>query len=194
MSKKDIKNMVGDWGFCTVKLISGRRTKVDVNSIVGYCHYCLHSGYLTISLLNEHQCCEKECSLLEKFVDYPYWEKRARQEEQKQKNKEKLKKQRLAEAIRKSKLDSFLEGLREEAQEMADYWYKPILITRVAKMDDNKYTIFFVSDEEKSGWYEYRDIAFALCKKYHAKFILKRMKNPDGSYATPLDWENRGKP
>lgn len=42
-------------------------SEMDNRAIIGFCHYKNHSGYLTKSLVKEHECLKKQCPLLEKF-------------------------------------------------------------------------------------------------------------------------------
>ncbi len=174
--------------FRSVRLINGRYIAYGDKEIVGFCHYYLHKGYLTANMLKNHKCCEKECSLLQKFEEYPYWQRMAEAEKAKARNKQKAKNKKIAEAKKRAKQELLLENLKAEAQDMADYWYTPILITRIAKKTKSSYTIFYVSDCDANDWYEYRDIAFVLSKKYHSRFTLKHMKRADGHYASVSDW------
>ncbi len=39
---------------------------------VGFCNNCIHKGFVTIKLLQEHKCFEKECIFLDIKSDHPY--------------------------------------------------------------------------------------------------------------------------
>ncbi len=43
---------------------------------IGYCHYNIHKGYLTETLLKQHACIAKECPYLERYEYKTYWIKR----------------------------------------------------------------------------------------------------------------------
>lgn len=39
---------------------------------IGFCNNCIHKGFITIRLLQEHKCFEKECTFLDVRSDHPY--------------------------------------------------------------------------------------------------------------------------
>ena len=43
---------------------------------LGYCHCRLHKGYLDCKLLKKHECLNKQCTFLEKYLEHPYWAQR----------------------------------------------------------------------------------------------------------------------
>lgn len=43
---------------------------------IAYCHYRKHVGYLSPTLIQQHQCLEKQCPFLEKYELKSYWIKR----------------------------------------------------------------------------------------------------------------------
>ncbi len=193
MSEKDSEYLESGRKLRTVKLITGEYKTVDINSIVGFCHYELHKGFLTVNLFKEHKCDEKECFLLEKFNDYPYWQRKAIADKIKAINKEKRKRKKINEARHIEKKNAFLERLKNDAQKLADSWEFPVLITRVAETAKKEYTIFYVSNYDNNDWYEYRNIAFVLNWRYQSKFTLKHIKLTNGHYASISDWINRKK-
>lgn len=44
---------------------------------VGYCHCRAHKGALTVQLMKKHCCLRKNCPMLQKNDEHPYWETRA---------------------------------------------------------------------------------------------------------------------
>lgn len=54
MADKYTEYTNNDVAFQNVKLLGGGPAKVDVPSIVGYCHNAQHKGVLTIAIMNEH--------------------------------------------------------------------------------------------------------------------------------------------
>jgi hypothetical protein len=166
---------------------------VAKGALIGYCHCDAHKGYVTSALYRSHECRKKQCPFLERFETNQYWQTIEGQERKKALKKEQMREQRQEEAKKQAVLDIFLQNVKREAQEMADYWFNPILITCVNQIEERKFIVFFVSDSGCNDWYEYRDIAFTLGKKYHYHFMIKHMKRPDGGYATVEDWKNRGK-
>lgn len=63
---------------------------------IGYCWYNAHKGFLTVALLREHQCVEKECKYFQKYKDAGYWKeqkkRKAKSKELRAKRKEMIKK------------------------------------------------------------------------------------------------------
>lgn len=66
----------------TVRLLDGRSCKFD--KVIAYCHNLNHVGFINKALLKEHQCIEKQCTLLEKH-DLPYWNALQKQKRDRQK-------------------------------------------------------------------------------------------------------------
>lgn len=56
--------------------------------ICGYCHSKMHKGYLSVKRLKSHKCLQKQCPMLEKFEEHPYWQERARIKAKKKAKKE----------------------------------------------------------------------------------------------------------
>lgn len=165
-------------------LIGGAYATVDTNSIVGYCHNEAHKGFLTVSIMNEHDCIGKECFNFEKFEDYPFWRKKQRKEEQEKLAKVKAARRkanaRLAQENRERKNALML----SRAEELIDkYAYKNIKIISI-HTDETSGVIFFISNKNANDWYEYRELAFSMSRIFHKKFMLKHAKLSDGSYAT----------
>ena len=184
LAEKDTEFLQTQEPFRRVHLIGGEYATVDTNSIVGYCHNKEHIGFLTIEIMNKHDCINKGCNHFEKFFDYPFWQKYYRREEQKQARKDKLKK------IREVK--------RQQAtnQEKKNEVYISFAYQIAAKLElknfkivgihpaNPGFTIFYISDKSFNDWYSYREIAFALNKAFKKKFTLKHAKGKDGTYAT----------
>lgn len=68
---------------------------------VGYCWSKLHRGYLTLQLMHKHECLQRQCSLLQKYEEHPYWRKKHKKQEQKKKKKsqQQAQSQKLAEIL-----------------------------------------------------------------------------------------------
>lgn len=39
----------------------------------GYCHSNMHKGRLTVRMMRQHKCLQKQCHLFEKYPEHPYW-------------------------------------------------------------------------------------------------------------------------
>lgn len=167
---------------------------VKVNSIVGYCHNYNHTAYLTKGIMKEHQCLEKGCFFFEKFHDYPYWKSQRRiqraRERQKAERENEQKRQAVLVARRKKKEDAVMSA----AKAFAEAHNYPIIITRVAYMKGDRcwrYIINYVSDCPHSDWRNYRPMISALRERFGCGYSLRRVKMPNGKWATIHDWENR---
>lgn len=82
---------------------------------IGYCHNPNHRGYLSVNLLKNHKCLEKQCRYLEVHKDHPYWVSRKRRRNDK----------KLREYIRKNNIEGIGEFIarlfyESSSQEMGD--------------------------------------------------------------------------
>ena len=67
----------------------------------GYCWSETHRGYLTLPLMFQHECIEKQCKHFQKYEKHSYWKGKDKKKEQKQKRKaqEKAYEQKLQEML-----------------------------------------------------------------------------------------------
>lgn len=184
MAQKDTEYLETKEPFRIVHLIGEAYAKVDTNSLVGYCHNEAHKGFLTVTIMNEHDCINKECFYFEKFEDYPFWRKKQRKEKQEKLRKIKAARRKENARLAKEKLKRENALMVSRAEELIDkYNYNNIEIISI-HTDKTSGVIFFISDKNENDWYEYREIAFSMNKIFNKKFMLKHAKLPDGSYAT----------
>lgn len=174
--------------FRNVPLMDGIYRKINTKALVGKCHNKLHKGYLTVELLRKHQCIEKNCVFIEKFEDYPFWKKYRNQQQQKLALKTAKKTKKQNEVRQQEQLREKMETLRIQAQKYADINGFPMIITRVAEINEQEYVINYVSAFRKNDWYEYLDVARLMSRYYGKKFTLKHLKLPDGEYAVIDEW------
>lgn len=184
MAQKDTEYLESKEPFRNVQLIGGAYAKVDTHSIVGYCHNNDHKGFLTISIMNEHECIQKKCHYFEKFLDYPFWQKRQRKEQLRQLEKEKANRRKENQKLAQKNLERKNSTLLSQANELiSKFGYENIKIISI-HTDKNSGVIFYISDKNENDWYEYRELAFSMSRIFNKKFILKHAKLPDGSFAT----------
>ena len=178
----------------SVPLVNCQRKTVSIRSIVGYCHYSLHKGYLTDTLMDAHDCLGKNCAFFERFDDYPYWVREANRKKEKVKRLERCQDEQARQAEQKAKNEQRFEFLRIRAQEIADANSFPIIITRVAPAASgkrNEYAINYVSDAQYNDYYPYFDLVVQLSRQVGGRYVLRHLKLPDGRYATTQDWNER---
>jgi len=60
----------------------------STSEYVGFCWYKKHKGFLTLKLMKEHQCPQKECHYFQKFEDSPHWKKKKKNKQRKKERKE----------------------------------------------------------------------------------------------------------
>lgn len=77
----------------------------------GYCHNQRHHGRLSIKLVREHKCIEKQCPFLEKY-DHPIWRKKIVDKN----NKVNL--DDVMEAIHEEREDAFKRGKKQGIEEV----------------------------------------------------------------------------
>ena len=75
-------------------------TTIDGNACkeeqrIGYCWSEIHRGYLTVRLMKEHQCCERNCRHFQKYEDAQYWKQK-----EKRKSESIIKKHRAPKDVR----------------------------------------------------------------------------------------------
>lgn len=184
MAQKDTEYLIKNEPFRRVNLIGGICTTVDTPSLVGYCHNKDHKGFLTITIMNEHDCIAKGCYYFEKFKDYPYWQKFQHKEELKQlkkikRQRQKENEQRHANNI-KARNETYILKAYKATEKLGIDNFKIISIHKNAE----GFTLFYMSNKPVNDWYDFREIAFTLNKTFNKKFILKHIRNLDGSYAT----------
>lgn len=195
MSNKDQKFIDMNITHRRVSLIDGTRPVVDTKAIVGFCHYLIHKGYVTVTLLQKHECLEKKCPYLEKFDAYPFWAKYEAREKQKASIKQAKKKRLLQEKIQKEKADRKTDSLKNTAQNLADKLDYNIIITRVAydnsSESQDSFIVYYVSKYPYNDWYKFVELVKVLNNCHGGKYMLKHVKLPNGNYATLSDWKNR---
>lgn len=183
MAEKDTEYLNSNEPFRRVNLIGGAYATVDTPSLVGYCHNDDHKGFLTVAIMNEHDCIAKECHYFEKFEDYPYWQKFRRKEELSKLKKAKRQRQKENEQRHADKIKRRDEAIIARANKVADelgiHNFRLVSIHK----SDKGFTVFYISDNPVNDWYNFREIAFALNRAFHQKFTLKHIKLLDGSYA-----------
>lgn len=111
---------------------------------VGYCWSETHRGYLTLPLMQQHECIEKGCKHFQKYEDSLYWKKKEEKKAQKQQRKEQ-------EKAREQKLQEILNITRALTEEDNDFF--PISVKKGEGLYQHQYIVRFV----KFAWV---DIAY----------------------------------
>lgn len=120
------------------KTIDGRNCSRE--SRVGYCWCKLHRGYLTASLLKEHNCIENNCMYFQKFKESQFW----RQKEKEKRNRKE--KQRL-----KKEIEQFEKNITIMAREMVKDINNIYVINTQKNKQENTYTIRYISTDGKNN-------------------------------------------
>ena len=190
MRQVDRKFIENGAQFRTVTLIDCKRKTLSMKEIVGYCYNMRHTGYLTVALMNSHDCIGKKCPFFERFEDYPYWVKEANRSKEKERKRQK----REDELDMQRKQEQKLSRLHSTAQEIARESGFPIIITRVTQSSSGRrpeYIVNYVSDARYNDYHPYFDLAIQLSQIERGRYVLRHVKLPDGRYATIEDWEDR---
>lgn len=175
----------------TVHLVQNGYALVSTNSIVGYCHYPLHRGYLTIALMHSKACDAKNCPYFKRFKTYSYWVRVAEQESQKIKSKGKRKNAQKTHQQQQLAQEKQLRRIQREAQKIADKHNFPIIITRVLLVRKNHHIVNYVSDSQRNDFHPFLEIKNQLSMRYGGRFELRHLRLPDGQYATIADWNSK---
>lgn len=154
------------------------RDSVKTSSIVGYCFFSGHKGYLTKRIMKEHECLQKGCKYFLKFSDYPFWVERAR-----------IKKARSEERELRNANNDIANEIKLMAQRVADKRKYSIIITGVNRKDDNHYIINYVSDRARNDYYLFFSVLAEISKVFdNMTFYLRHIKNLSGRFATIDDY------
>ena len=190
---QDNSKSIDEIPYRRLPLIDGSFRKVDKNAVVGYCNCNLHKGYLSVTLLKEHDCIKKNCVYLKKFEDCPFWTRYKNELKLKEKRKQDKKNRIRKQEEHKAAVEEKMNSLMESAQSIADKLSYQIIITRVAprydKVGNYEYIVNYVYEYRYDDWSLYFDLALMLSRCYGGKYMLRHMKMPDGSYITVSDWE-----
>jgi hypothetical protein len=182
MTKKD-KKWLAEGGERQITVACGGINCVNIDSVAGYCSNSMHRGYVTKTVLNGHNCIDKECKCFEKFDEFPYWIRKAQVGDNKLKRKQRIAKER----------DERIEKLNEYKQAaitLAEKYNFPINIISVRERStkENEVYVFYVSDSQKNDTNIYKGICVDLRWKYpNVKFWIHRIIKPDGTCATMAD-------
>lgn len=184
MSEKDVEYLNSKEKFRRVNLIGGKYKTVDTAALVGYCHNKAHKGFLTVTIMNQHECIAKECHHFEKIEEYPFWQKYYRKEEHKQIKK--MKEQRRKENAKKQ-----VENIEKRDKQIIECAYKiakkfkveNFKITSIRK-NGAEYTVFYISNKPINDQHDFCGIAIEMKKELNKKFKFKHIKTTDGKYAT----------
>lgn len=184
------------YDYARLKLVDGSYQVIKPEKIVGYCNYRLHRGYITANSVKSHDCIAKNCPYLQKFDgNSTYWSFVESEEKKKRDRKAKIKDIKAQKTSREVEMNSRFENIKQQAQGIADRLDMGIIITRVAYLNPEKnryeYVINYVSDLYDNDWHQYIDIAYTLGHTQGGKYILRKLKLPNGKYATIDDWEHR---
>lgn len=80
--------------YCPTCYING--SKCNKKNCIGYCHNAIHRGYLSLALMKQHKCIERECKYFKKIKNSYYWmhKEKAKKKfnENKQRKKDEIKK------------------------------------------------------------------------------------------------------
>lgn len=187
MSKSDSDFLMSGKSFRKVRLIDGTCTPVKTKDLVGYCNCDTHKGHVTVKLMEQHDCLNKRCVFLDKFLDYPYWVNKSNIDKAKARHKKQVKLKKVQKDLLYEQIQKKCGMLLSSAQEIADSLSYPILIVRVApqRSADNNYTfiINYVSNFPFNDWSEYFSLVKELSKLHGGRYILRRLKLPNGKYA-----------
>ena len=109
--------------YIKAKLINGGTRIVKKTTVVGYCSFPHHKGFITKTLLKSHDCENRKCRYFKKYKDSPHWNV--------------------------NQQDTAVQELIETIQEIADSLQCNVRIIYVEKMPyKNVFTIYYTSENE----------------------------------------------
>ena len=165
---------------------------VQKDKVVGFCLFDHHRGWLTANMAKMHDCYNKKCVFLRKVKDHPYWLMCDAKISAVQRRKDNIKIAKAERAQRLSRIEDKLCEMADFAQEEADSKDFDIIITRVAflngRTDKREYVINYVSDVPQNDYVKYWDICKSMRQEFGGKYMLRKVKKPDGKYITINEW------
>lgn len=167
--------------------IKGERIIAKRKTIIGYCHNQIHRGSITVKLLQEHSCLEKECPFLQKLEDRPFWANLNQQNAEKAKNKKNAKRQRKWLALEKARMEEVTKTLQAEATSVGE-GMEVIQVTRERWI----YRVFYVSERPFADGNCFPNTLKAFHAIYRDKIIvLRHIKDQDGHAVTTEEFHKR---
>ena len=168
-----------------VRLLDGNYLAArNLKSMIGYCHYPHHRGFISRNLMESHRCIQKNCPYMEVNESAGYWEAvRGREVGQMRKRKNR------AEQKRKNRSEAQkLENLRERFQMYADEYGYPLSVIRVAR-SDSALTVFYVSDNSYDDWSSYPLLLERVRKDVPLRNVkFTHIKDAKGRYVTTEEY------
>ncbi|MBQ8967271.1 PSP1 C-terminal domain-containing protein [Ruminococcus sp.] len=164
--------------YVQVRLITGEVVTVKEENVVGFCHCSTHKGYVTKTVMKNHNCLEKNCHHLKKFSEKAYWENYEASLKSKKEEKQLLSARKKPEQEREQRW-------KRECQRIAELSEYPITIISVRKLaDKSKVMIFFVSDESIDDSRRYIMLAREFADTHMIKSEIRHIRDIDGEYVT----------
>lgn len=166
-----------------VKLVNGAHCNIKSSNLIGVCHSMRHKGYISKALAFEHKCLQKDCNKLEKFSTYPFWTEKELAEKQKKNTKEKQKAKRKAQK-------EVIADMVTEARAYSEGCGFPVIVTNIIeeRSKHGSYIVNYVSDSKYDDSKKYSSISKHLNQCFEKKFTIKKVKHPNGGYASVNDF------
>lgn len=172
-------------GYREVTLVSGNHCYVKDSSLVGFCEFGAHPGFVTENLLDHKQCDEKNCIFFKKFAENDFW-KRREYNKQKQIAAEEA---RIAEAenrkIKAERTAAKCEAMLDYAKRYVDAFdLDRIYVVRVAPSvtyDHHTYIINYVVRQSCRVDHSYFvGLCTAMGKRFHYRFHVRVVRDTEG--------------
>lgn len=156
-------------GYRYGKIVNGGVDWVALTTIVGYCHFKEHSGFITKNVIKEKDCYNKGCGYFERYNDCLYWVEK----ERKKAKKARWKMERQAEKKAKEELSL---SIKTEACRLIEICGYPIKVVGFTELNRNEWVVRYVSDSSINDEIFYYDIALKLSYHFKLKFMLRKQK------------------
>ena len=168
---EDKENVPEKWrdGYKYGKIVNGGVDWVALSTIVGYCHFKEHCGFITKKVIKEKDCNNKGCSYFERYNDCPYWAEKARKKEIKTRRK-------MAQQVEKKAKEELSLSIKTEACRLIEICGYPIKVVSVTELNKNEWVVRYLSDSATNDELFYYDIALKLRYQFKVKIILSKHK------------------
>lgn len=156
-------------GYKYGKIVNGGVDWVALKTIVGYCHFKEHSGFITKNVIKEKDCYNKGCGYFERYNDCPYWVEKERKKEIKARRK-------MAQQAEKKAKEELSLSIKTEACRLIEICGYPIKVVGVTELNKNEWVVRYLSNSSINDEIFYYDIALKLSYHFKLKFKLRKQK------------------
>jgi len=171
-----------------MKMLTGEVVPIRRGNVLGWCHYSMHPGAVSKTIMEKHNCLGKNCPYLERYPDTPFWVNYEAEKKAKEKKKEYLR----SEKQRKAQEEQALQALAEDWRSCLEEMNSDMHIVRIAMDSPFAYRVFYVSDNSFADGDRYPEFLVMMRQRYpRCSFHLRHIRDVDGHFVTRSEYHRR---